>query len=454
MSSKKNLLIFISLQTYLRNWIDAGAFSELHEKYNILYVIPKYDWSPEEIERYGIHNYSVIKQPPWRKFLFRRILLITMIRYSERSMAFRIKIANLSGMTKLVQNVLSWNFCYHIFLYLSKVGLGKWKELDDVLNKFKPDLVIAPSLAADSFTIDLTHTLNIRKIKSLILINSWDNLVSKGVVPIQPSYIGLWGEQAWQQAVHVQRINEGKLVILGVPRFESYFSKSKSNISIHEVNNIPLNKKIILYPATSLPFDDIQALLVLDTEISHNPLYKDYVILFRPHPEMLSRVDEKNIFEYDLKNVYLDAQTSDFYFSRFENLADSYESTINSTSLDYYPALLQTIVGMVCPATTLTLEGLINGKPCVMICYNDGKNHYLSPDQISKFENVQEILDLDGVFPCYKADSLIENFRKMMDAINDETLAEKIRTATQAIVYTDELPYSSRLCNFIENTIG
>ncbi|SDM88421.1 CDP-Glycerol:Poly(glycerophosphate) glycerophosphotransferase [Daejeonella rubra] len=453
MSTKKNLLIFISLQTYLRNWIDAGAFSELHNKYNILYVIPEYDWDPREIENYGIQNYKVIKQATWRKFLFRRILLVTMVKYSKRSMAFRIKIANFSSVMKLIHTVVSWDIFYQIFLSLCKFILGRWKGLDQVFNDFKPDLVIAPSLAADSFTIDFTHTANKNRIKSLILINSWDNLVSKGVMPIQPTYVGLWGKQAWDQAVRVQRIAERKLMILGVPRFERYFSKDTSSISIHEVNNIPPDKKIILYPATSLPFDDIQALTTLDNEISTNPMFRDYVILFRAHPEMLPRVEEKNVLDAGLKNVYIDSQTAKFYFSRFENTSGSYESTINSTSLDYYPALLKSIVGMVCPATTLSLEGLINGKPCVMICYNDGKNHYLSPDQIAKFENVQEILGLVGVFPCYEKGILLDNFRKMMELSTDPVISEKIKEATLAIVYVDELPYASRLSRFVEKVI-
>ena len=48
----KKIIIFISLQTYLRNWIDAGAFSELQKCHNILFIIPEYDWDPKEIENY------------------------------------------------------------------------------------------------------------------------------------------------------------------------------------------------------------------------------------------------------------------------------------------------------------------------------------------------------------------------------------------------------------------
>ena len=108
---------------------------------------------------------------------------------------------------------------------------------------------------------------------------------------------------------------------------------------------------------------------------------------------------------------------------------------------------------MVCPATTLSLEGLINGKPCVMICYSDDKNKYLSPDQIAKFENVQEILSLEGVFPCYEEGILLENFRKMLETCDNPVISEKIKEGTMAIVYSDKEPYGSRLSRFVEKVI-
>jgi len=286
-------------------------------------------------------------------------------------------------------------------------------------------------------------------IKSLILINSWDNLVSKGVIPIQPSYLGLWGFQSIKHAVKVQQIHEKKLVILGVPRFESYFKKIKVSDSIHRFNDIPSNKKIILYASTVMPFDDITALKSLNDELINNPDFKDYVILFRAHPEMMARFDEVNLEDCNFEKVFIDKHTANFYRSRFNGSAKP--STINETSLDYYPTLLKNVVGIVGPPTTLTLEGLINGKPCLMICYNDGKNHHLSPEKMSKFENVKEVLSLEGVYPCYEEDELLNNFRKMITASSDNKLSKKIIQATDKFVYSDKLPYSKRLYNFIEN---
>lgn len=445
----KNIIIFISLQTYLRNWIDAGAFSELQKQYNTLFIIPEYDWDPKEIENYGILNYRIIKQSEWRKFLSRRMLLVTMVRYSNRSMAFKIKTQNFSNkVVKYLHLLISKNGFYHLFMFVCKNILGRWSELNDIIKDFNPDLVIAPSLAADSFTIDLTLTANINKIKSLILINSWDNLVSKGVIPIQPSYLGLWGIQSIKHAIEVQQIPENKLVTLGVPRFESYFKKIKISDAIHRFNDIPCHKKIILYAATVMPFDDIAALKLLNDELINNPDFKDYVILFRAHPEMMARVDEVNLEDCNFEKIFIDKHTANFYRSRFNGTAKP--STINETSLDYYPTLLKNIVGIVGPPTTLTVEGLINGKPCLMICYNDGKNHHLSPEKMSKFENVREVLSLEGVYPCHEEAELLNNFRKMIAASLDDKLSKKITHLTDKFVYSDSLPYSKRLYNFIE----
>jgi hypothetical protein len=61
--------------------------------------------------------------------------------------------------------------------------------------------------------------------------------------------------------------------VLGVPRFEHYFKDnlttgalSKDKDYIYDFNFIDKSKKLILYPATSLPFDDIRALALLDNK--------------------------------------------------------------------------------------------------------------------------------------------------------------------------------------------
>lgn len=452
----KKLIIFISLETYLRNWIASGAFTEIEKYYKTLYVLPEYDWDSTKIEKYGIENYVVIKQGRWRMFLYRKLLLITMIRFSKKSYAFRVKTSSFrNNIIKLIYYTLSKNILFKLFLEICRKILGKWYELDIIFNEFKPNLIIAPSLAADSFTIDMTLTAELSNIESILLINSWDNLVSKGVIPIKPSYIGLWGEQSINHAVNIQNIPIEKLKILGVPRFDAYFyDNNEINVDIYKINKIPTDKKIILYPSTVLPFNDIEALQILDKEITDNPLYRDYIILFRSHPEMMHRKNEISVLEAGFNNIYLDIQTSEFYLSRFgSDVGKDYGSTLNETSLEYYPSLLKNVVALVCPATTMSLEGLLNGKPCMMLCYDDGMGYKLSAKKVAKFENVQEILNMKGVYPVYEKKDILIEFKKIIMLLSSNTHEKDIIVSTKYFVYRDKDKYSIRLKNFIDEII-
>lgn len=88
-----------------------------------------------------------------------------MARYAGRSEAFKIKLSLYSKITRIKFYILSLDFIYQLYMIFVKYKMGKWKEFDEIIDTFKPDLVIAPSLAADSFTIDMTYTANLREVK-------------------------------------------------------------------------------------------------------------------------------------------------------------------------------------------------------------------------------------------------------------------------------------------------
>jgi hypothetical protein len=456
-SDHLNITIFISLTSYLRNWLGAGAFRLLEQKHNVTYLIPKYDWNPREIEKYTDADYVVINQNKWRMNIFRRFLQISMIAASKRSEAFRIKLAYANPIFVFIFNVFKINFLFNSFKIIFNWLMPSWAELSRYILKNPPDLFIAPSLLADSFTIDLSHTAKKHGIKTMILVNSWDNLISKGTLPFEPDSLVVWGANSIKHAKYVQRISRNKISILGVPRFEPYFlknitskNKSKDRGYIYKYNSIPKTKKIILYPATSLPFEDMNALKLIDFEISNNKSLSNYIVLFRPHPETFPRINEKNFFDQNFKNVLIDKQMLEYYLSRFGNNRGKHTSSaVNNTDLDYYPKLLESVDIVVSPATTMVLEALLLGKPVVMICYDDGLNKWLPPSEVVRYENVQELLNLPGVFPCYKESLLIPLLKKSVKMSLQASTKNKISSATNPIVYRDAISYSLRLLNLV-----
>lgn len=455
MDAKKRLMVFISNETYLRNWIGAGAFDALKQDYELRYVIARDYWDPDVIRSFGVHQFDVISQSSWRKFFLRRLLTVTMYKHARKSRAFTIKLRFVRQRWVWLYKTLALPGIYQGLLAAIQALMPRWGEFEELVLRYKPAAVLAPSLAADSFTIDAAYSAKKLGVKSMLLINSWDNLVSKGVLPLPPDCVGVWGAQGVNQAARVQGVPNDRIVALGVPRFDRYFNDDGVGraIDIHEFNGIPRGKKIVLYAATSIPFDDIAALEILDSFISTDPGCSDYIILFRPHPEMLRRKGERSFFDCSFSHVVLDQQVAMHYKARFDHSSKVEGSHINDTELEYYPALLKTVAAVVCPPTTLGVEGAMNGAPCLMICYGDGKNTWLSPDQMCQYESVEEVLAMPGVVPCRAESDLISCFQKIIDLSRNEQARDALASATRYVVYRDSTPYSERLRRLVGHLV-
>lgn len=451
----RNIMVIIVLESYLRNWIESETFRELNKDYNLNYIILQHYWDTEKVKNYGINNYKLLTQDEKRKLQLYKFLTVTMLKFSKKAKGFKIKTDDLKGIGRIKGKILSVPVIYNVLRFAIENFFPVWKELDKLINEIKPELIIMPSQAADSWTIDMILTARKRKIKSLVLINSWDNLVSKGVIPTPPDCLAVWGPQGVKQALNVQNIPREKLVVLGSPRFEMYFEEKPKNSKdyICAYNNIPTGKKIILFASSAAPFDDCSALKILDDEITNNKKYHDYIILYRPHPEKMPRKDEKHIFEYDFKNVYLDKQTEQFYNLSLDSNARSSFSHLNEAKLDYYPRLLNSIDGVVGPPTTLSLEGAFIGVPYLIICYGDNKNVYLTPDKMSEFEHIKEILSFSGVIPCREQESLLACFEKLIMYTKDEDIKKNLIRDTEYILYRDHIPYPIRLKNAVDRLL-
>lgn len=452
----KNILIIITIETYLRNWLACGTFSELKKHYSLHYAVVKYDWDPETIKKYGVNKYSLLSQKLWRKNFLLKFLLITMIKYSRKAAAFRIKIhSNIKPLSRFFHSILSLPIIYNLLHKSLITFFPIWKELRDIINDIKPNLIIMPSLAADAWTIDMILTARKMKVKSFVLINSWDNLVSKGVIPMYPDCLGVWGQQGVNQAVKIQKVPMNRTEILGSPRFEMYFQSKPNNSKkfICNYNSIPINKKILLFAATVLPFDDCGAMKTLDEEIENNRTYCDFCILYRPHPEMMHRNGERHFKEYNYKHVFLDKQMEEFYELRFKLASNNYPSFINKTDLDYYPKLMAAVDGIISAPTTLSLEGSLNGIPCLMICYNDGYNNYLSPEKMCKYENVREILAFPGMIPCYDKKDLITSLCKLIEYSRNSDIKQKMIKASEFVVFRDNQKYPERIKKVVDKIL-
>ena len=151
--------------------------------------------------------------------------------------------------------------------------------LNNFVKKISPDIILVPSQAQCSMDNDLIKICNQLNIKSIFLIDNWDNLSDKSLMWNKPDLIGVWGEQSRQHAIKIQKFQEEKVINIGTPRFENYF-KERNNYQ-----KSFFDFDYILFLGTALEFDEIKILKIIDNFIIKNkskiPKTK---IIYRPHP--------------------------------------------------------------------------------------------------------------------------------------------------------------------------
>ena len=63
-----------------------------------------------------------------------------------------------------------------------------------------------------------------RKVPTMVLVPSWDNLTSKGFFPVRPDRITVWNETMRQEAVTVQGLSPERVRVTGAPQHDVYAS--------------------------------------------------------------------------------------------------------------------------------------------------------------------------------------------------------------------------------------
>lgn len=306
-------------------------------------------------------------------------------------------------------------------------------DLEQKIVDISPDIVIFPSGAHDSDSIDIAVICRKNGIRSLHLIDNWDNLSSKSIMWEKPDFLGVWGEQSREHAVEIQGFVPDQAISIGTPRFNDYFVDRNRDIPSH------FDFPYVLFVGTSLPFNEAAVLQILNREIVGNPeLYGDLHILYRPHPW---RQGKDSILGLELDRVHLDPQVAEAY-------SRARIDTGFQPSLDYYSSLLRNARFVVGGMTSMAMESQIFYKRFLGMVH-DEPGILTSPAKVFKlYAHFRGLETVDTISFCDSLDRLPENFRKLY---LDETPVDKSSCDEQRryFLYDDERTYSRRLADLV-----
>jgi len=325
--------------------------------------------------------------------------------------------------------------------------MGVNPDLLMLVKREKPAFFILPSALLDSITDDVLQLADILNIPTLFLVAGWDNLSSKGLLYHKPTLIGVWGEQSAKHAHLIQKIPSDIIYSIGAPHFEKYYflRDNATSTGIEEITS-DNDRKIILFAGTVRAFDEISILQEIDDLITSGVL-PPLLIIYRPHPYRDSRKFEDNFFDHLWRNVKMDPDIKEAYIkSHGKSISNEYN---NINRMDYLANLYKNVDAVICPMSTVLLEGIIFGLPCLAISFGDNK-HSWSIDKVAKMEHFKEFFLIQDIIVCKSKNTLISDIQQLLLKMGDKKISNNLKDNANYFVYHDNQSYSSRLNKLLE----
>jgi hypothetical protein len=457
---KNKALIVISSAEFIRNYLQTNAFEKLKQSFELHFLISKKlssnNSNLERFENISFYEYDngierasqnlfdvnmYLNQDKSKSFKYR----LSRYRFIKTKNKFKVAILIVKDLLTLKFNftrdyfkyerikLLSNPIIYKIYLKYFNFSFKINDKLNEIVVELNPDIIIFPTSAYEPISIDICRIYNKYGIKSLFLVDNWDNLSSKTILFEKPNFIAVWSQQAFEHAVNIQGMSNRNIFILGNPRFANYFlTRQKDLKNIFEFN-------YVLFVGTALAFDESSCLSIIDKIIENNQL--NIKIVYRPHPWRQGR---DSIIDKNLKNVIIDPQI----FNSYKNKDNSYSV---QPDLNYYPALLKNSLFVMGGLTSMLIESLIFRKYFLAFVYEE-ENNITSPSEVFKnYTHFEGIENLTTVLMCDNIVNIEKDFLNALNIYQNTDVNIIDREIDYYFSYKIDRTYDERLYDIVTN---
>jgi hypothetical protein len=457
---KKNIFFMITSDLFVRNYIFTNSLKEI-EKHNNVYFLAcdKNVTLKKEIKKkknfLGFYHFPDQQRKRYQNFylsvLFKKKYKSKTIRlYISRVLQLKLVYGNESIYKILFMFFLrigSWLKRYFLFTYSKAYAylfpknkllfsIEDNSKLDFLFKFYKPSLVIIPTGGDDIGYWYVTNICKKNNIKSLAIVDNWDNFSSRPHLDPKPDFYAAWSEQSKMHAKKFHNISSRKVFIIGSARHDNYFSVRKENLKSY------FNFNYILFFESFGITEGLEELFdILDNILERQKkLYGNLKLIYRPHPWQ-KKFKPIQIKKY--KNIILDPQ-----------LKKNYEKNISSTSfqpdLSYYPALIKNAEFIISSPTTMLIESLIFRKKILLLAYDKNKK-FGNYDYIKNVEHFKNIEKNPAILICKNIKNLKNDFFKIYNKKN-YSLEKKIDNHRNYYLHYDKnQPYKNRLNKIVQN---
>jgi CDP-glycerol glycerophosphotransferase (TagB/SpsB family) len=400
----KSIFLLLPTGITIRNFLDTSVLKKVLENDDITIIC--YVSEPNKYSAYLQHERVIFK-----KFIQRNKYSISnFVHLILRRRFYEIKETETNAILKKAPifksfkgsllSLLKYPFpkSKKIFSFFSKLSTLFTRIKVDIKNDFdfyKPVLVIATHIVSlDEY--DYVYWANKKKIRTVGMVKSFDNLTSKGYMPFKYNSVFVWNNIMAEEIVDLYEYHSDQIYITGVPQFDIY--KDLPIISRNDFFqklNLDPKKKTVLFATNSFhisPDDD------LNIEMIANHLKSI-------DAQMIVRIHQMDSFA---RYQHIEADNVSFQLPGIDEGVTSHDRV---ASKNFTANLRDTIYFSdvtINTASTMSLDAAALDKPIINISYDFSlKPFNRSVVRFYNFLHYQPILNSKGTSVAHSSSELI-----------------------------------------------
>lgn len=454
MKNTEEKTIFItSFHGLLSRVLDGGVLNGLLSEKNIKIVIFCLDFKKNYYEK-EFGSERVIIEPingkilPPKALFFQKIAFKLLLTKTTKIQAYNDLAEKKEYLQFVSRRILSFLGSLKLVRMTFRSGYFYFSETNffsQYFEKYNPDLIFSMD-CKHMFDSQLIFEAKKRKIKTIGMVRSWDNLTAKGVLKVIPENLIVYNETIKKEAIKYSDVKSDSIFISGIPNYDIYTNENRTqrNDFLKKIK-VDNSKKIILFAPTGNHYSktDSQIMEILDDSIKNNLIPKDVHVIVRFPPGDF--VDTKNFqpgnnFSYDF--VIPD--------TKLDNIKDN-EMTLEKSL--YLADLIYHSDVIIAGPSTILVDAIALDKPSIAIGFDGYENekYYKSIARLFDYSHMNKLLSTKAV---KLAKSKIELIEFINEYLKNPNLDKKERKeAVEQQCFKLDGKSSERISRFILSKI-
>ena len=294
--------------------------------------------------------------------------------------------------------------------------------LERELQKYK--VVLLQGVGTEPEVLPILLACKKLQITTVLVIDNWDCLTSKNVLPVLPDYVTVLGEIDRNNAVNIHGFSYDRIWAIGMPKLISL-------TSVHSIDSQPA-KKNILYLGFSLPHAEKKYLNSLMVELSNLDINFDFELSYRPHPAQKQRLYDEELSE---KIVQIESKSLNL------------NAGLPSLDQSYCDSLLQYDLVIGTP-TTLLLECMLLGIPSLCDLSDDGIHRTTASRSSQSYLHLIDLFSLELVQVATSTKEMAMAILQQVSSVREENVLQ-----LENLVALPIQDFAGRLVHELEKTL-